>query len=132
MPLIDQTKIQDHNARQREQLAKAIAITTTDTFTLDPIEFAMVHGLPICAVKEAMRRAGGSATIPADLPPVVDAPPPPSGRKVRIQGSTLWPERIGQIGEVCPVPVGAGVSMIKVVFDDGDCAYFRDDEIGEK
>jgi hypothetical protein len=57
MPLIDQTKIKNHNARQRDQLAKAIALTTLDSLNTCPVEFAMLNdGLPIWAVKEARRR----------------------------------------------------------------------------
>jgi hypothetical protein len=59
MPSIDQTKIKAHNACQREQLAKAIALTTPASLAVDPVEFAMIHdGLPIWAVKEARRRVG--------------------------------------------------------------------------
>ena len=56
MLITDPEKIPAHYARQREQLAKAIALTTPDTLTTCPVQFAMVHGLPVWAVKEARRR----------------------------------------------------------------------------
>ena len=59
MLVVDQSKIRSHNARQREQLAKAIALTTPASLAVDPVEFAMVNdGLPIWAVMEARRRVG--------------------------------------------------------------------------
>ena len=54
--LIDQTKIIEHYTTQANRLAKAIALTTPDTLTTCPVQFAMVHGLPVWAVKEARRR----------------------------------------------------------------------------
>jgi len=126
---VDPSRIMNHYQEQDEQLVRAIALTTPATLTTCPVEFAMVHGLPIWAVKEVMRQKGVAYHPPA----TISVAPLTSGesRRVVVRGSTLWPERIGQVGQVCPVPIGAGVSMIKVVFDDGDYAYFRDDEIHE-
>lgn len=56
--LVDQTKVVEHYAALRDQLVRAIALTTPDTLTTCPVEFAMLNDLPVWAVKEARRRCG--------------------------------------------------------------------------